>query len=130
MSNNAYTGTINRGDYIMAQRTFTGNGDVKALAKTLVEDIQKAGISNELVASATRQAGNSTIILLVFERYYYRSQNRASLTVMLVGDENGTITVDAVGAGGSQGVFLNFSWGAEEDFLNILHNTLIKRGFY
>jgi len=114
----------------MAQRAFTGSGDVRALAKMLAEEIQKVGVSNTLEASALREVGESTIILLVFERYYYRSQNRASLTVMLVGDADGTITVDAIGSGGGQGVFLNFSWGAEENFLNILGNILSKHGFY
>ncbi len=65
---------------------------------------------------------------MVFEKYYMRSSNRASLTVALT-SKNDEIVVDAIGAGGGQGVFFRFSWGAEEDFVSSIENILSGRNF-
>jgi hypothetical protein len=66
--------------------------------------------------------------MLVFEKYYMRSDNRASLSVMLT-QEGDKVNVDAVGAGGGQGALFRFSWGAEENFVSIVQRILSVRGF-
>lgn len=48
-----------------------------------------------------------TRILLVFEKYYMRASNRASLTVMLTQNED-MIYIDAIGSDGGQGACLVF----------------------
>ena len=67
--------------------------------------------------------GDAKIAVRVFDKYYMRNGNRASLSVTLVG--HGTdIFVSAIGAGGGQGVFINFSLGAESDLVTIVEESL------
>ena len=67
--------------------------------------------------------GDAKIAVRVFDKYYMRNGNRDSLSVTLVG--HGTdIFVSAIGAGGGQGVFINFSWGAESDLVTIVEESL------
>ncbi len=112
----------------MATLTMRGKGSVDELAAYLSSEIENSGISCEKVAQTRRTVGNAAVCLLVFEKYYWRSSNRASLTVLLTGAD-GYVTVDAVGAGGGAGVLFRFSWGAEDDFVATVESSLRKRGF-
>ncbi len=112
----------------MSHRSYTGKGNAQELMQMIIEDVQNAGVSNSLVDSCVRETDGVRSVFLVFERYYYRSQNRASLSVLIVEDKYGNVTIDAIGSGGGQGVFFSFSWGAEDDFVRILENILKQRG--
>lgn len=114
----------------MAQQSYSGKGDAKALAKIIIDEVQAAGVTNNLVGSKIRETDGVTVVLLVFEKYYMRASNRASLSVMIAEDGNGFVTIDAVGAGGGQGAVFSFSWGAEDSFVGLLQRILTKRGFY
>ncbi len=96
----------------------------------IADEVQAAGVTNELVGSKIRESGGVTNALLVFEKYYMRASNRASLSVMIVEDTDGSVTIDAVGAGGGQGVVFSFSWGAEDSFVGVLQKILNRHGFY
>jgi hypothetical protein len=65
---------------------------------------------------------------MVFEKYFMRASNRASLTVMVSG-EGETVCVDAIGSGGGQGAIFKFSWGAEEGFVGTVEKILAGCGF-
>ena len=114
----------------MAQQSFNGKGDVKTIAKMIIDEVQAAGVTNSLVGSASRENGDTTVVFLVFEKYYMRASNRASLSLMMIQGRDGTVTIDAVSSGGGQGVFFSFSWGAEEHFMSLLQRILTQRGFY
>lgn len=66
--------------------------------------------------------GSGTVI---FEKYYMRASNRASLTV-LIQNFSGVTEVTAVPAGSSQGLFFSFDWGAGDSFVNKLIELLSK----
>jgi hypothetical protein len=66
--------------------------------------------------------------MLVFEKYYMRSSNRTSLSVMLTQNLD-TVYVDAVGSGGGQGALFRFSWGAEASFVSTVARVLQGHGF-
>jgi len=108
--------------------TLRGRGTPGQIADLLFEGITRSAISCELIDRIERKAGNETVILLVFEKYYMRSQNRASLSVLITGSD-GEVLVDAVGAGGGTGVFLRFSWGTEDDFEQSVCDILLRKGF-
>ncbi|MBU1142809.1 MAG: hypothetical protein KKH92_04105 [Firmicutes bacterium] len=112
----------------MAISTFKGRGDIEDIIKYLKEGIQNSGISCELVHSVTRDTNGSKTYLLVFEKWYYRTSSRASLTVMVTENDE-TIYVDAISAGGGQGLIFRFSWGAEENFVGVVRNLLQSKGF-
>lgn len=113
----------------MAKITMQGKGDIEEVSSYLNDVIQSSGISCELVGSSKRDMGESKVVLLVFEKYYMRASNRASLSVMIT-EHNESIFVDAIGAGGGQGPIFKFSWGTEESFVNVVQRALSQKGFY
>lgn len=63
--------------------------------------------------------------ILVFEKYYFRSKNRAALTVV-IDSFQGITLVRAIAAGSSQGMIFDFDWGAGEDFARSVKKILKK----
>lgn len=113
----------------MASVSLKGQGDIAEIAGLIEKGVLESGVSCELIDTIVRKVGEDTAILLVFEKYYMRSSNRASLSVMLTEDDGDIIYVDAVSAGGGQGALFRFSWGAEESFVSIVPQILSGRGF-
>ena len=81
----------------------------------------------ELCKQIVHGAEDSCVLLLVYEKYFYRVKSYASLTV-LVTHHNGVQTVDIVPSGGGEG-FVNFSWGAEERLAKDCVSALTPLGF-
>ncbi len=112
----------------MAEARFVGRGDAASVASWIDAAVLNSGISCEKVGSATESVGGVTVITMVYEKYYWRAGNRASLTVVLVGCQ-GETRVHAIGAGGGQGPIFRFSWGAEDHFVGVVAQTLEGHGF-
>ena len=112
----------------MAKITMQGKGNGNDIANLIAREMENSGISTQLVDTITRQTGDLSMYIMVFEKYYMRSSNRASLTVVLT-EVNGDIKVDAIGAGGGQGVIFKFSWGAEESFVSVIEQILRRESF-
>ncbi len=112
----------------MAKVSLQGRGSVDETVNLLKREIQNSGLSCTLVDSVERNTGSATLYVMVFEKYYMRTSNRASLTVVVSG-ENDFVYVDAIGAGGGQGAIFRFSWGAEDDFAGTVTRILKPHGF-
>ncbi len=113
----------------MSKLTMRGGGSVSSVSSIIISGMQDSGISCELVDRADRHFTDGTrATMLVFEKYYWRASNRASLSVMISG-KDGNVTVDAIGSGGGTGVFFSFSWGAEDSFCGTLEQILTDHGF-
>jgi hypothetical protein len=106
----------------------TGKGNAGEIAGILQTEIQNSAMSCELVDSTTRTVGDTAFYLMVFDKYYMRNSSRASLSVTVLGHGD-TVYVDAIGAGGGQGALFNFSWGAEENFVDLVPQILYNYGF-
>lgn len=65
------------------------------------------------------------IATLVFEKYFIRAGNRAAL-VVIFDNIKGHTEVRSVATGSSTGIFLNFDWGASDDFADSVKNILSK----
>ncbi len=117
-----------RQDEDMAKITMVGSGDVSEISALLLQGIRDSGLSCEMIDSVRRTNGTAQVNVMVFEKYYWRASSRASLTVVICG-ENGQVTVDAIGSGGGQGVVFKFSWGAEDDFVGTVGDILRQYGF-
>lgn len=111
----------------MARLSMQGRGNHEILREILIEEVQKSS-SVELLEAVTRQMGDVTIHILVFEKFYMRSSNWASLSVILTAEKD-VLTVDAMGSGGGQGLIFNLSWGAEEDFVSVVESILLNYSF-
>lgn len=112
----------------MAKITMLGHGSVNQIASQLSRDIESSGLSCVLVDQITRSVDSVSVAVLVFEKYYMRSSNRSSLTVVLT-DKDEMVYADMVGAGGGQGAIFRFSWGAEENFVQTAARILRQYGF-
>lgn len=112
----------------MASVYMMGQGDAATITRLLADEILRSAMSCELIDSRHHELGGTTCDLLVFDKYYMRNSSRASLTVNVIGN-GGVVYVDAVGSGGSQGALFNFSWGAEENFVDTVAQILGGYGF-
>ncbi len=108
----------------MAKLSMKGNGDIELVTKKLIEGMEASGMSCQLVDSSRRNDS----IMLVFEKYYMRAKNRASLSIMLSEGED-SVFADIIGSGGGQGAIFSFSWGSEEDFVDSGKYVLTNMGF-
>lgn len=96
--------------------------DIKNLAGIL-----KREINADLISESCQEFDKTTVILLCFEKYYFRVGSYASLTVMLTEYESQQ-TADIIGFGGGSGVF-NISYGANSNFTNLARKLLAEHGF-
>lgn len=88
----------------------------------------KREISAELIEDIIcRIDDKTTVILLVFEKYYMRNGSYAGLTVQLIENE-AMQTANIIASAGGEGLF-NISWGANSDFAYMAENILRDNGF-
>jgi hypothetical protein len=98
-------------------------GEFEEVVNRLQNDIGNSGISMKLVDESNYTIGDTKIAVRVYDKYFMRNGNRASLSLTVVG-YNSNIFISAIGAGGGQGVFLNFSLGVEDDMVAIVQKSI------
>lgn len=89
----------------------------------LHENIMNSAMSMNLVDESNFSSGDTNIAVRVYDKYFMRNGNRASLSLTVVGKGN-IIYVSAIGAGGGQGVLFNFSLGAEDDMVAVVQECM------
>ncbi len=109
----------------MAKYEKTVYGDFKTIVNKLDDEIVNSGISMQLVDTSYFETGDTNVKVLIYDKYFMRNSSRASLSVTVVGSDD-TIFISAIGSGGGQGAFFNFSWGAEEDILRSVEDCITK----
>ncbi len=98
-------------------------GDFNAIVNRLHTDIMNDAVSMNLVDESNYYSGDMKVAVRVYDKYYMRNGNRASLSLTVVGHDK-FIFVSAIGAGGGQGVIFNFSLGAEDDMVDIVRSSM------
>jgi len=89
-------------------------------ALELVRDNQNA----DLVHFEYNDLGEDKAIgTLIFEKYYFRSSNRAAL-IVIIDNIKGPTHVRVISTGTSQGLIFNIDWGAGNDFVASVEQTL------
>jgi hypothetical protein len=107
----------------MAKYEKTITGQFEQVVNNLENDISNSGISMKLVDGSNYSMGDTKIAVRVYDKYFMRNGNRASLSLTVVGSDS-DIFISAIGAGGGQGIFLNFSLGAEDDMVRIVQESI------
>jgi hypothetical protein len=107
----------------MAKYEKTIIGQFDTVVKKLENDITNSGISIKVVDESNYSIGDTKIAVRVYDKYFMRNGSRASLSLTVVGS-NSDIYISAIGAGGGQGIFLNFSLGAEDDMVRIVEQSI------
>lgn len=109
----------------MAKYEIVVTGDFNQVLRSLEQDIGNGGMSMNLVDESNYTLGEFPVAVRVYDKYYARNGNRASLSVTVAGDKD-NIFISAIGSGGGQGVIFNFSWGAEDDMVAIVQKSIEK----
>lgn len=95
----------------------------KKYSNRLQVDIGNSGLTMNLVDESNYTVGDTNIAVRVYDKYFMRNGNRASLSLTVVGSGN-NIFISAIGAGGGQGILFNFSLGAEDDMVAIVQESV------
>lgn len=103
----------------MAKFEKTLSGNFNEIIDKLQNEIMNIGFSMNLVDESNYSLGNTNVAVRVYDKYFMRNGNRASLSLTVAGQGN-DIFISAIGAGGGQGVIFNFSLGAEEELVDIV----------
>lgn len=112
----------------MAEVMMRGTGDIDQVFAHLDRLVIAHASSCQAVGTHGCAFGDARVILRVYEKYYFRNNSRASLTVLFT-SQNGVVDVKLVGAGGASGALVRYSWGAQEEFAGVAENALRQLGF-
>jgi len=107
----------------MAKYEKTISGQFEEVLHHLENDIGSSGITMNLVDESNYTYGDINIAVRVYDKYFIRNGNRASLNLTVVG-KGSNIFVSAIGAGGGQGIIFNFSLGAEDNMVAVVERSL------
>lgn len=105
----------------------TSNESLEELEKRFLEEFDKNFIGVEISHDQIEEIENVEVLLLVCERYYFRTGSMATLTLQCVNDGKEQKAV-LIGAGGGTGIS-NISLGANANFANAARDILKKYGF-
>ncbi len=87
--------------------------------------IVNGSITGELIDKYVNTTDDGkVVIVLVYEKHYYRAGNRLTLTVA-IDNLSGKTHVHSAGGGGGQGL-LRFDWGASNSFEDSTYDALYK----
>lgn len=102
-------------------------GDFQQIVTQLNEDIIRSGLSVNSVDESNYEHGNIRMAVRVYDKYFMRNSNRASLSVTIV-DSGSEVFISAIGAGGGSGVIFNFSLGAESELTQVVADSIRRMG--
>ncbi|MGN0134339.1 MAG: DUF6054 family protein [Anaerotignum sp.] len=89
-----------------------------------VKDAVTGTFSGEILDEYKRTLPNGKeIVMVLFEKYYMRSGNRATLTFLADNLEE-TTKVHLSAGGGSEGMLFRFDWGAGASFAQLAQDAL------
>ncbi len=103
--------------------TFFVSLDVQSTINVLDNAVVGGSITGEKIdqySVAAPQGGG--LIVMVYEKHYYRAGNRLTLTVV-IDDLTGRTRVHSVSGGGGEGLF-RFDWGAFKSFSGVVAGAL------
>lgn len=103
------------------------SGNFEAIVDRLHGDIMQSGLSMNLVDRSDYRCGNTKAAVCIYDKYFMRNKNRASLSLTVV-DSGSEIFISAIGAGGGAGVLFNFSWGAETELADVVADSVRRMG--
>ena len=110
----------------MAKYETTIIGQFDEVVNRLQNNISNSGITMNLVDESNYASGDTNVAVRVYDKYFMRNGNRASLSLTVVGHGD-EIFISAIGAGGGQGIIFNFSLGAENDMVAIVQRSIEER---
>lgn len=103
--------------------TFWVNLPMKEAALLIDKAVVEGSVTGEQIDSYTISGPEDTTCLVtIYEKHYYRAGNRLTLTV-IVDDMEGSTRVHTISGGGGEG-FFRFDWGASDSFEEVAWRAL------
>jgi hypothetical protein len=90
--------------------------------ETLDDAVINGSITGEKLDHYEVRFSDRRVVVMVYEKHFYRVGNRLTLTVT-IDDAAGATRVHYVGGGGGEGLF-RFDWGASQSFGKIVEDSL------
>jgi len=109
----------------MAKYEKTISGRFEEVLHRLESDIGSSGLTMNLVDESNYTYGDTNIAVRVYDKYFMRNGNRASLSLTVV-SKGSDIFISAIGAGGGKGIIFNFSLGAEDDMVAVVERSVAR----
>lgn len=94
-------------------------GDFDKITADLHKHVMDSAVSMNLVDESHHEFGHTKVMVRAYDKYFMRNASRASLSVTVVSDEE-SLFISAIGSGGGQGAFYNFSLGAEDEMAELV----------
>ena len=91
-------------------------------AAEVLEKHMDEDVLGEILDAYELQTEQGEVVMRLFEKYYMRSSNRATLT-FLASNLDGVTHVHLAAGGGGQGMIFRFDWGAG-DFVELAEDAL------
>lgn len=110
----------------MSRKVYTMVGKSNKPVEELLSCVGSS-VNGEVVVRTVRGNANYEVGILVLEKYYFRNDSYANLTVVITDDRYQQIA-NIIGSGGGNGLF-NISWGANDSFAYTAVRELEKHGF-
>ena len=99
--------------------------ELEEIKNKLNEEFDKRKSRVEFTREILREVGDTKTLLLLYEKWFYRTESYAGLVIML-SEYQGYQSADIVATGGKE---FFFSWGTEDDFTQIGKEALQNIGF-
>jgi len=107
----------------MSKYETTISGQFEEILHHLENDIGSSGITMKIVDESNYTYGDTNVAVRVYDKYFMRNGNRASLSLTVVG-KGSEVFISAIGAGGGKGIVFNFSLGAEDDMVAVVERSV------
>ncbi len=96
-----------------------------ALAAKIERTVERSGISSKCVHKSKKRLNGSKVILLVFEKFFARTNSQTSLTVLIT-DDGSITTCEVIASGGGAGFG---DGGSEKEYEKEVIELLKEEGF-
>lgn len=93
--------------------------------KKIHEKVVNGSVSGTEIDSYDLKCSDGEILTRIYEKYYYRSGDRLTLTVV-ADNLGGRTRIHTVGGGGGQTLLFRFDWGASDDFGCVPYEVLYR----
>ncbi|MDA3932434.1 MAG: DUF6054 family protein [Tenericutes bacterium] len=97
--------------------------DIHTLKKIISQHYDQYNIINDSKV-------NDITYFIVVEKFFYRTSNRASLSIVITEYDEFTSIIEAIGSGGGQGWIFKFDWGVKSSFEKAIPNILEQNNIH
>lgn len=100
-------------------KTLYVNLDINTVSDKIYTAVVEGSVTGECLDKHILTTPQGSVVVMVFEKHYWRAGNRLTLTATLDNTQGDKTRVRLVGSGGGESLF-RFDWGASESFEEVV----------